>query len=169
MTWIGNGSARTAIAKSISATTMRRCYRTRRATTPTPAGASGIRETTIGYARIDRRTTTSNAGRRRPQPAVSRPANVAGRERSKPAAQADEPAAALLPLDALVDDDDEGAAAELPFDDAPELPLLDEALSDPLAPAVDVVPDVDDVSLVDDSLAGDGADPLALSARESVR
>jgi len=86
-------------------------------------------------------------------------------------AQADEPAAALLGLDELLEDDDEDAAAELPFDDDPELPLLDDPLSDPPLPDVDVALDADEVSLVDDdSLAGDGvAEPLDLSARESVR
>jgi len=75
----------------------------------------------------------------------------------------------LLALDDLVDEDD-GAPAELPFDD-PEPPLLDDPPSDPPLPDVDVALDVDEVSLVDDdSLAGDGvADPLDLSARESVR
>ena len=64
-TWIGNGSDRTRIAKSISPTTISRCCRIRRATTPTPAGASEIRKTTIGCAKIDRRTTTTSAGRPR--------------------------------------------------------------------------------------------------------
>jgi hypothetical protein len=75
----------------------------------------------------------------------------------------------LLALDELVDDDDEDAAAELPFDDDPEPSLLDDPLSDP--PLLDVALDEDEVSLVDDdSLAGDGvADPFDLSARESVR
>lgn len=77
----------------------------------------------------------------------------------------------MLALDELVDDDDDdGVAAELPFDDDPEPPLLDEPPSDPPLPDVDVALDVDEVSLVEDSLAGDGvADPLDLSARESVR
>jgi hypothetical protein len=73
----------------------------------------------------------------------------------------------LLPLDELVDDDDEGAA-EPPFDDDPELPLLDDPPSAPPLSDVDVAL-VDDVPLVEDSLAGDGVDPLDLSARESVR
>jgi hypothetical protein len=73
----------------------------------------------------------------------------------------------LLVLDALVEDD--GAAEELPFDDDPEPPLLDDPPSDP--PLPEVALDEDEVSLVDDdSFAGDGvADPLDLSARESVR
>ncbi len=86
-------------------------------------------------------------------------------------AQADEPAAALLALDELFDDgfdDDEDAAAELPFDE-PELPLLDDPPSDPPLPAVDAALGVDEVSLVGvDSFAG-VADPPDLSARESVR
>ena len=76
----------------------------------------------------------------------------------------------MLGFDGLADDDD-GALAELPFDDDPEPPLLDDPPSDPPLPDVDVALDVDDVSLVeDDSLAGDGVpDPFDLSARESVR
>ena len=187
-TWIGNGSDRTTIAKSISPTTTSRCCQIRRATTPTRAGASEIRKTTIGYAKIDRRTTTTRAGRPRvgargsgdsgcrgsgradaaqAAPAAARAAPAKAAQDN--ATQADEPAAALLAFDELVDDD-EGLAAELPFDDEPELPLLDDPPSDPLLPEVDVALDVDEVSLVEESLAGDGvADPLDLSARESVR
>jgi hypothetical protein len=75
----------------------------------------------------------------------------------------------LLALDDLVDEDD-GVVAELPFDD-PEPPFFDDPPSDPPLPDVDAALDADEVSLVDDdSLAGDGvADPLDLSARESVR
>ena len=73
----------------------------------------------------------------------------------------------MLALDELFDDD-EGAAAELPFDD-PELPLLDDPPSDPPLLAVDAPLDVDEVSLVDDDSFAGVADPLDLSARESVR
>ncbi|HZD97042.1 MAG TPA: hypothetical protein VE132_02640 [Micromonosporaceae bacterium] len=85
--------------------------------------------------------------------------------------QADEPAAALLALDELFDDDFddvEDVAAELPFDD-PELPLLDDPPSDPPLPAVDAALGVEEVSLVGvDSFAG-VAPASDLSARESVR
>ena len=76
----------------------------------------------------------------------------------------------MLALDEPVDDD-EVAAAELPFDDDPGPPLLDDPPSDPPLPDFDVALDVDEVSLVDDdSFAADGlVDRLDLSARESFR
>jgi hypothetical protein len=75
----------------------------------------------------------------------------------------------LLALDELFDDDDEDAAAELPFDDDPELPLLDDPPSVPPVPDGDDALDVDEPSLVDaDSLAG-VVEPPDLSPRESVR
>lgn len=84
----------------------------------------------------------------------------------RPSTQAGEPAAALLALDELLDDD---AVAELPFDDDPEPPLLDDPPSDPVVPAGDVALDVDELSLVDaDSFAG-GVEAPDLSDRESVR
>jgi hypothetical protein len=72
----------------------------------------------------------------------------------------------LLVLDEPLDDG-EVAPAELPFD--PELPLLDDAPSEPPLLVVVAAPDVDEVSVADDDSLAGFADSPDLSARESVR
>ena len=80
--------------------------------------------------------------------------------------QAEEPAAALLALEELPVDDVEVPAGAA-FVDEPDAPLLDELALSALLDD-EVVSDVDEPSLVEDSFA-DEVPTLDLSARESVR